>query len=206
MLPCVSHGQAKAFSMENIAGWVAPIATVIAAMMTAANLGARVTGWGFAVFMIGSLAWSAVAVATGQPNLLWTNGFLTLVNAVGIWRWLGRQAKYDDGGEAAARRSQAARVPALFSVGGFIGQTLTAADGKPFGTIVDAMARCEDAALAYVVVSEGGVGGVGEVLHAIDPARLVFGEDKVECRMTTEELKALPVLEAGRWPAALPDQ
>ena len=33
--------------METIASWVAPIATTIAALMTASNLGSRVTGWGF---------------------------------------------------------------------------------------------------------------------------------------------------------------
>ena len=54
--------------MEDIAGWVAPIATMIAAMMTAANLGPRVTGWGFVVFTVGSIAWSTVAIATDQPT------------------------------------------------------------------------------------------------------------------------------------------
>ena len=101
--------------MEDAAGWIAPIATMIAAMMTAANLGPRVTGWGFVVFTVGSLAWSTVAIATGQANLLWTNGFLTLVNLVGIWRWLGREAKYDDGAKTARSESDAMRAaPALF--------------------------------------------------------------------------------------------
>lgn len=39
--------------VEAVAAWVAPVATMIAAVMTAANLGARVTGWGFVVFVIG---------------------------------------------------------------------------------------------------------------------------------------------------------
>ena len=42
--------------MESIATWVAPIATTIAALMTASNLGSRITGYGFIVFTIGSLA------------------------------------------------------------------------------------------------------------------------------------------------------
>ena len=79
--------------MEEIAGWIAPIATMLAAMMTAANLGARMTGWGFIVFTIGSVGWLVVANGSGQQNLLWTNAFLTLVNAVGIWRYLLRPAK-----------------------------------------------------------------------------------------------------------------
>lgn len=70
--------------LEDIAGWIAPIATMIAAMMTAANLGARVTGWGFVVFTVGSIAWSLVGISTGQTNLLATNAFLTIVNLVGV--------------------------------------------------------------------------------------------------------------------------
>jgi len=68
-----------AISLDDTAGLIAPSATMIAAMMTAANLGARVTGWGFAVFTIGSICWSFVGFLSGQMNLLATNGFLTLV-------------------------------------------------------------------------------------------------------------------------------
>ena len=70
--------------MEEVAGWVAPVATMLAAMITAANLGARITGSGFVVFLVGSIAWVAVAATSGQANLLWSNLFLTLVNVVGI--------------------------------------------------------------------------------------------------------------------------
>ena len=61
---------------------LAPAATMIAAVMTASNLGARVTGWGFVVFTVGSIAWCLVALTSGQANLLWTNGFLILVNVL----------------------------------------------------------------------------------------------------------------------------
>ena len=76
--------------MEEAAGWIAPIATMIAAMMTAANLGVRLTGWGFVVFTFGSIAWTTVGLTSGQTNLVASNGFLTIVNLVGIWRWLGQ--------------------------------------------------------------------------------------------------------------------
>ena len=36
--------------MHNFLTWVAPIATIIAALMTASNLGSRITGAGFIVF------------------------------------------------------------------------------------------------------------------------------------------------------------
>ncbi len=89
--------------MEYIANWVAPIATTIAAVMVAANLGARLTGFGFVAFSIGSVAWIIIGLATGQNNLVWQNGGLLAVNALGIWRWLGLRARYDKGAAAAAR-------------------------------------------------------------------------------------------------------
>ena len=189
--------------MEDIAGWVAPIATMIAAIMTAANLGARVTGWGFVVFVVGSICWSIVGIASGQTNLLWTNGFLTLVNVIGVWRWLGRQVKYDDGGAAAAKRSARTHVPTLFSTAALVGSKVTGPNGDTIGTIVDAMAQCNGAALAYVVVSEGGVAGIGERLHALDPAQLVFEHDSVRSKLDAVGLAALPVLDPDHWPDRL---
>ncbi len=83
--------------METAANWIAPIATTLAAVMVAANLGSRVTGWGFVVFTIGSVAWIAIGALTGQANLLWQNVFLCVVNVIGIWRWLGLRARYEGG-------------------------------------------------------------------------------------------------------------
>jgi hypothetical protein len=192
--------------MEGIAAWVAPIATMIAAVMTAANLGARVTGWGFVVFTVGSIGWSIVGIASGQQNLLWTNAFLTLVNAIGIWRWLGRQARYDEGGAAATERSAAiARVPTLFAVGSLAGAKLIGRDGEDIGTVIEGMMRCADSQLAYIVVSEGGIGGVGERLHALLPAEITFTQGQATCRLSADELAARPALAADAWPAALDD-
>ncbi len=189
--------------IAEIAGWIAPAATMIAAMMTAANLGSRVTGWGFVVFVVGSVTWSIVGISSGQTNLLLTNGFLTLVNVVGVWRWLGRQAKYDDGGAKAADRSARARVPTLFAVGAMPGSKLVGSNGETIGTIVDAMADCGDARLNYVVVSEGGVGGVGERLHALGPEALTFTHEGVAASLTGEQLAALPVIAPDDWPKSL---
>ena len=63
--------------MDNIASWIATAATITAACMTASNLGARITGYGFAVFTIGSIAWFTVGILTGQPALVWTNVAMT---------------------------------------------------------------------------------------------------------------------------------
>jgi hypothetical protein len=90
-------------AVEQIANWVAPVATTIAAVMVAANLGSRLTGIGFIAFAIGSIGWIVIGYTTGQMNLVWQNAVLFLVNVLGIWRWLGLRARYDKGAAAATR-------------------------------------------------------------------------------------------------------
>ena len=148
--------------------WVATIATIIAASMTASNLGSRITGYGFAVFLVGSLAWLATGILTGQPALVWTNVVLTLLNIFGMWRWLGRQAQVEEGARAASEASEDTPGEALFA-------GLAAARGAGRGrrrrassaNVVDAMAGCRSGRIDYVVVSEGGVAGVGETLRRL---------------------------------------
>lgn len=188
--------------MESIAGWVAPIATTIAAMMTAANLGARVTGWGFVVFTLGSICWSLVGLGTDQTNLLATNAFLTLVNLVGIWRWLGRQRAYEDGGKAATEASRRAAVPTLFTATGIAGMPVVDDAGKPVGQAIEALIECGSGGVSYVVVSSGGIGGLDETLRAVPRDRLEFGCDRLILRMERPKFEALAALESGDWPAA----
>src|SRR3546814_4163331 len=57
-------------AMEQAVQWIAPVTTSIAAVMVALNGGARLTGYGFIVFAIGSIAWSAYGWMTAQDNLL----------------------------------------------------------------------------------------------------------------------------------------
>jgi hypothetical protein len=191
-------------ALTGIAGWIAPAATMIAAMMTAANLGARVTGWGFVVFVAGSVCWSIVGMTSGQTNLLLTNGFLTLVNVFGVWRWLGRQARYDEGSERAAQHSKRAdHVPTLFAAGSIAGSKVLGPDHEEVGTIVDAMMTCDKTQIAYIVVSQGGVGGVGETLHAVDPANFSFTPDGVKSRLSKSALAARPALVPDQWPRSL---
>lgn len=81
--------------MQQAANWIAPIATTLAAILVAANLGAKITGYGFIVFSVGSVAWMGVGYFLGQPNLLWQNAILLVINLIGVWRWLGLRARYD---------------------------------------------------------------------------------------------------------------
>lgn len=180
--------------MDEIAGWVAPAATMVAACMTAANLGARFTGWGFVVFLVGSIAWTVVAFGTGQQNLLATNAFLTLVNAVGIWRWLGRRAKFDDAAHAEQTRSEHGRGADLFAVSKLDGMAVKGRDGAVLASVVDAMTACGDGRVDYLIVREGGVGGVGETLRRLDwDAANVCG-GAVETKLDAAGLARLPEL------------
>ena len=72
--------------MENSLSWIATAATIVAASITASNLGTRITGYGFIVFTFGSIAWFGFGLMSGQPALVWTNAVLTLLNLFGIWR------------------------------------------------------------------------------------------------------------------------
>lgn len=188
--------------MEDAAGWIAPIATMIAAMMTAANLGARVTGWGFVVFTVGSIAWSLVGFSSGQTNLLATNVFLTLVNLVGIWRWLGRQRAYEDGGKAATEASRRSAYPTLFTASGINGMPVAASDGAAIGHAVEALVTCETGSVSYVVIGSGGVGGIAETLRAVARQDIAFACDNLTLRHDRAWFEALPALEDGDWPAA----
>ena len=149
--------------MESIATWVAPAATTIAALMTASNLGSRVTGYGFVVFTVGSIAWTALGVATGQSNLVWQNIILTALNLFGIWRWLGRQSDVEEGGKAAREASEAAATPTLFPASLFTSAPVIHG-GDTVAHCVDAMLDCSAGRPAYLVMSTGGVAGVGETM------------------------------------------
>ena len=183
--------------LNDIAGWVAPIATMIAAMMTAANLGARVTGWGFVVFTVGSLCWCAVGLSSGQGNLLASNAFLTLVNLVGIWRWLGRQRAYEDGGKSAKAASRKSSAPTLFTATGIAGMPVVVGS-ETVGTAVEALVECQSGQIVYVVVATG---AVDQELHAVPRDAIAFGSDQLVLSIPRAAFDALPSLDSGDWPA-----
>jgi hypothetical protein len=190
--------------LADLAGWIAPIATMIAAMMTAANLGARVTGWGFVVFTVGSIAWSIVGVASGQTNLVATNAFLTLVNGVGIWRWLGRQRAYEDGGASAKEASRRSASPTLFTATGLGGMPVVDSAGEAVGRSVEALMSCAAGEIAYVVVASGGLGGIDETLRAVARQDVSFGCDRLALAISAETFARLTPLAPGDWPGEIP--
>lgn len=186
--------------MDQLASWIATGATIVAACMTASNLGSRITGYGFAVFMVGSIAWLSVGLITGQPALLWTNIVLTLLNIFGVWRWLGRQAKVEEGASSAAEASETAASETLFPVS-LLTRSPVLCGGEEVGTCVDAMTGCASGRLRYVVVSEGGVAGIGETLRQVPWKDAKMDGDSLQLSMAVPAFRGLETLERDHWPA-----
>lgn len=186
--------------MADLLSWLATVATITAACMTASNLGSRVTGYGFAVFTIGSILWLATGLLTDQPALAWTNVVLTFLNSFGVWRWLGRQAAVEEGGRAAAKASEEMPGEALFPVSMLVHAPVRCGANE-LGNCIDAMAGCESGKLAYIVVSEGGVAGVGETFRRLPWRQVQVEGDAVLSRLNEKEFCRLEQLTKNEWPA-----
>ena len=186
--------------MAQTISWIATVATIVAASMTAANLGSRITGYGFAVFLIGSLAWLGTGLLTDQPALAWTNVVLTLLNIFGVWRWLGRQAKVEEGGRSAAETSEYTPGEALFPVS-LLSHGPVEVGGDRLGDCIDAMAGCCSGRIFYVVVSEGGVAGVGERLRRLPWSMAEVDGERLVMKGTASDFARLDALPKDRWPA-----
>jgi hypothetical protein len=186
--------------MEQFATYLAPVATTTAALIVASNLGSRLTGFGFIVFTVGSVSWALLGLATGQPNLLWQNVVLTLLNVFGIWRWLGRQRRIEEGGETAAKESEQAPGESLFPVSLLAKAPVVSSEGSEIGRCVDAMAGCSGGRLNYLVVAEGGVAGVGETLRRLPWSGCCVDEGQVRAPLPQSRFCRLEALEPGNWP------
>ncbi len=68
--------------------WIAMGTGICAAIMISADLSRKVTGMAFVIFAISSTAWVAIGVAEDEPPLLYQNLVLTVINCIGIYRWL----------------------------------------------------------------------------------------------------------------------
>lgn len=70
--------------------WFAAIGTMIAAGLIAADLGRKVTGWGFVLFVVVAISWVVAALTSDPPAypLAVMNGILLCINAWGVWQFL----------------------------------------------------------------------------------------------------------------------
>lgn len=186
--------------MDTYVSWIATAATIFAACLTASNLGSRITGYGFIVFTIGSIAWFTLGMLTNQQSLIFTNAVMTLLNAIGVWRWLGRQAKVEDGAKAAAIKSFEQPGDTLFPASSLSSAKLTGRDGAFLGACVDAMLTCRGGQVHYLVASEGGVASVGERLRRIEWTAAEVLNGDVRTDYDAEAFAALPELTKNNWP------
>ena len=186
--------------MADIVPWIATVATIIAASMTAANLGARITGAGFCVFLIGSLAWIASGLMTGQPALLWTNIVLTILNIFGIWRWLGRQTEVEEGGRQASEASGRSPGETLFPVS-LLSRAMVTSGETELGPLRRRHGGCTSGRISYVVVSEGGVGGIGETLRQLAWTRVTITGEESDTDLSPSQFARLEELQRDQWPA-----
>jgi hypothetical protein len=150
----------------DILNFAAPLLIIVGALLTASNLGNRLTGFGFIAFTLGSLGWLGVGILGGPSSLVWQNVVLTVLNAFGVWRWLGRERQIEKGAEKAARQSgESADPERLFPASRFANADL--ATTNAVAQCVDAMCDCATGAPRYLVVSAGGIAGAGETLYRI---------------------------------------
>jgi hypothetical protein len=187
--------------MEQIASYIAPAATILAALVTASNVGARITGWGFVIYTVGSLAWLAIGLTIGPSSLVWQNAILLPLDIFGIWRWLGRQARIEEGGQTAEKRSRRQDGETLFPMSIITKAPVVSADGKAMGRCVDAMAGCSSGRLSYLVVADGGVAGVGETFRRLPWDGCSVKGETVNSAMPLSQFCSLEPLEPDRWPA-----
>jgi hypothetical protein len=79
--------------VDSVIGWYASISGMLAALAIAANLGRRVTGWAFVLFVTSSIAWIMAGAMDGERSLFYQNLVLLGTNLIGVYRWLIRKGK-----------------------------------------------------------------------------------------------------------------
>jgi hypothetical protein len=74
--------------MQQVLEWTASITGMVAALMIAARVSSRVSGWGFVLFLIGSISWIVAGLREGDNALAVQNVVLFFINLLGIYRYL----------------------------------------------------------------------------------------------------------------------
>ena len=64
------------------------LGTMLAAALIAADLGRRVTGWGFVLFCAVSITWIVSGLTSGALPIAVMNAILLAINAWGVWQFL----------------------------------------------------------------------------------------------------------------------
>ena len=78
-------------TFAEILEWYATVSGIVAALMIAADINRRVTGWGFVLFCTMNLAWIAFGTIDETGGLTTQNIALFAINLLGIYRYLIRK-------------------------------------------------------------------------------------------------------------------
>lgn len=91
---------------------------------------------------------------------------------------------------------------ALLAMGAVCGASIAGADGEPLGTITEIMIDADSGAIAYVVLTHGGVLGVGEKLFAVPWRRLAVNaaDGSISLDLTAARLDAMDGFDKDAWP------
>ena len=123
-----------------------------------------------------------------------------MVDIFGVWRWLGQETRWAEGAISAAQASERDPVPELFPASMFIGAAIADPAGDHIGHGVDAMLRCDDGQVSYVVIRSGGIGGVGEQLRELPWQRVRVANEKIAVDLDAAAFAALATIDPQRWP------
>ncbi len=177
--------------MIETLGWIALVATCAAATLTAANLGSRITGTGFAIFFIGAMAWCVVGYATGQRQLLLSNAFLALVDLFGVWRWIYHRARADDAVDRVKEEEESQEFP-LFALDEVIGKQLRGRDQVILGTVQGALADGRTGRIRFLVVEPATGVAPASYLQVTWRPGVTISSDAVDCDLAPADLTQSP--------------
>ena len=100
----------------------------------------------------------------------------------------------------AAEKSRELSSETLFPSSWLSSAKLAGKDGKELGTCVDAMLGCSSGQLSYVVVAQGGIGGVGETFRRLDWRDIRVQEGSIRTALNERDFERLPGLAGDDWP------
>jgi nicotinamide riboside transporter PnuC len=81
-------GPGALLRMNGPLEWIAAVGTVMAAALIAADLGRKVTGYGFVLFCAVAVTWIVSGLTSNALPIAAMNGVLLAINAWGVWQYL----------------------------------------------------------------------------------------------------------------------
>ena len=73
-------------SMIRVTKWTGTLFGVAGAGLIALNL--PISGWGFILFLVSSVSWTAAGIMMREHSLILLNAAFTVINLIGVYRWL----------------------------------------------------------------------------------------------------------------------